>query len=480
MSSKFIGRKEELASLAKLLKKKSASLVVVQGRRRIGKSRLIEEFAKDYTFFQFSGLFPTTGTTPQSERDEFARQLSHTTGLPEVSADDWSKLFLLLHEKSREGRVIILLDEISWMGSKDPDFLAKLKNAWDLYFKKNPELLLFLCGSSSAWIEKNILASTGFVGRISFRLTLNELTLPECAKFWPQIPGQISAYEKLKILSVTGGIPRYLEEVNPWMSAEENIRDLCFVNGGPLVNEFNDIFSDLFHKRSPTYKKIVLTLANGPLDIKEITKMLDMEQSGFISEYLDDLVKSGFITRDYTWHIVSGEVSRLSVFRLSDNYIRFYLKYIDKNILRIKNDEFAIKSVTALPGWESIMGFQFENLVLKNRRHIQSLLKIKPEWIVSSNPFFQRSTVKNPGCQIDYLIQTKFNELFVCEIKFSKNEISSSIIDEMQRKLQSFVYPKKFSIKPVLIHVNGVHDDVEDSGFFAEIIDFGLLLNNNE
>ncbi len=477
MASKFIGRQEELQSLEKLLKKKSASLVVVQGRRRIGKSRLIEEFAKDYTFLQFSGLFPTAGTTAQSERNEFARQLSYTTGLPEIYADDWNKLFLLLFEKIKEGRFIVLFDEISWMGSKDSDFLGKFKNAWDIYFKKNVDLIFFLCGSASAWIEKNILSSTGFVGRISYRLVLDELSLSECSQFWPKTGGQISNYEKIKVLSVTGGVPRYLEEINPNLSAEENIKDLCFMKGGPLVNEFNDIFSDLFHKKSATYKKIIATLANGSMEIKEIAKALDTGQSGFISEYLDDLVKSGFITRDYTWHILSGEISRLSHFRLSDNYLRFYLKYIDRNIQRIQNNEFSVKSITALPGWESIMGYQFENLVLKNRKLIRKLLSIRPETVISDNPFFQRKTVKSPGCQIDYLIQTKFNELYVCEIKFSKNVITANIIDEMEKKISAFVYPKRFSCKPILIHVNGVHEDVIDSGFFAEIIDFGKLLD---
>ncbi len=91
MPSSFIGRRDELQALEKLLKKNSASLVVVQGRRRIGKSRLIEEFAKKHTFYEFSGIFPTNQTTIQSQLDEFSRQLHIQTGLPEIKADDWSK-----------------------------------------------------------------------------------------------------------------------------------------------------------------------------------------------------------------------------------------------------------------------------------------------------------------------------------------------------------------------------------------------------
>ncbi|WP_238375380.1 AAA family ATPase [Rickettsia massiliae] len=476
MKIPFIGRQQELQTLSKLLKKNVASLVVIQGRRRIGKSRLVEEFAKNYTFYQFSGLPPVHETTAQSERNEFSRQLAIQTKLPELYADDWNKLFILLADKVTTSRCIILFDEISWIGSKDPDFLGKFKNAWDLYFKKNPKLLFILCGSVSSWIENNILSNTGFVGRISYRLTLDELPVQDCSKFWLKAGHYISAYEKFKVLAVTGGIPRYLEEIKPELSAEENIRDLCFIKGGALVNEFNDIFSDLFSTRSPTYKKIIQVLANGAQDIKTICNMLNIGQTGFISEYLDNLMKSGFISRDYTWHITSGEVSKLSHFRLSDNYLRFYLKYIDKNRLRIENNEFTFKSLASLPGLETIISLQFENLVLKNRKYIKECLYITPEEVISDNPFFQKKTTRYPGCQIDYLIQTKFGGLYICEIKFSKHPITYSIIDEVQKKLDRLYYPKGFSCRPVLIHVNGVHEDVIDSGFFAAIIDFGNLL----
>jgi uncharacterized protein len=106
--------------------------------------------------------------------------------------------------------VLLFFDEISWMGSKDPTFLGKRKNAWDLQFKKNDRLVFVVCGSASSWIEENLLSSTGFVGRISYRLTLEELPLPDCNRFWPD---SIATYEKFKILSVTGGVPKYLEEI---------------------------------------------------------------------------------------------------------------------------------------------------------------------------------------------------------------------------------------------------------------------------
>ncbi len=476
MSLPFIGRKKELATLEKLLKKSVASLVVVKGRRRIGKSRLIQEFAKKYTFYQFSGLPLTPETSIQSQLDAFALQLSEQTGLPKIQANDWSKLFHLLADKIKTGRIIVLFDEISWMGSKDPDFLGKFKNAWDIYFKKNNKLIFFLCGSVSSWIDKNILASTGFVGRISFRLTLDELPLNECNEFWTHKDSLISPYEKFKILSVTGGIPRYLEEIDTSLPGNENIKDLCFSPGGLLVHEFHDIFSDIFGHRTGIYKRIVEALANGPLDAKKICKLLGVTYTGTQNEYLDDLVASGFVKRDYTWHFSTGKISRFSQFRLSDNYVRFYLKYIDPVLPKIENHTFDFASLSALPGWETIKGYQFENLVLKNRRFLRECLHLNPNDIIADNPFFQRTSEEVPGCQIDYLIQTKFRVLYVCEFKFSSQPVGTRVIREMQEKIRRLSYPKGFSILPVLVHVNGVDDEVLGSGFFANVIDFSQAL----
>ncbi len=475
--TQFIGRTNELKTLNRLLEKQTASLVILKGRRRIGKSRLIEEFSNDKHFYVFSGLPPTAETSKQSQLDEFAEQLHLQTGLPEIKADDWNKLFLLLAEKVKQESVIILFDEISWMGSKDADFLGKLKNAWDLYFKKNPDLILVLCGSVSAWIEKNIVNSTGFMGRPSMYMTLEELPLNECNQFWDKQNGNISPFEKFKILAVTGGVPRYLELINPKIPAEENIKQLCFVKNGPLLNEFEHIFSDIFSKRSGIYKKIVTQLVKGPATAEKLAKDVKLIRTGTFDDYLNDLVLSGFIARDYTWHLNTNKPSKLSQFRLKDNYIRFYLKYILPNKAKIEKDRYQNVSLTSLPGWETIMGLQFENLVLNNYVSIINLLNIKPEEVIVDNPFFQRPTARQKGCQIDYLIQTKFDTIYICEIKFSKHLVGMNVISEVKEKIKRLNIPRHISRRPVLIHVNGVTDDVLDADYFANIIDFSELLN---
>lgn len=473
--AKFIGRESEMSRLKGLLSKKSASLIVVRGRRRIGKSRLLAEFGKEMKSFFFSGNPPIRETTAQSQRDVFVRQLERA-GIPGVKPDDWGNLFWHLSKHTQKGQILIVFDEISWMGGKDPHFLGQLKTAWDMYFSKNPQLIIALCGSISSWIEKNILSSTGFLGRITIDLLLEELPLHSCNTFWHPKEGRITAYEKFKLLSVTGGVPLYLEQIRPNLPAEQNILDLCFTRGGLLVREFDEIFSDLFSRKKGSHKELVTCLANGPKELGQICKELGKSQGGLYSQYLDELVKAGFVKRDFTWDLKSGKQGKLSRYRLSDNYLRFYLKYIAPNITKIERGSLSASMLNNLPGWESIMGLQFENLVVHNFKVLWKAMNISSEEVILDGPFFQSATAKRPGCQIDYMIQTRFHNLYLCEVKFSKKPVGIKIIEEMEEKRKRLSIPKHFSIRPVLIHVNGVEESVLNEGYFDKVIDFGQLL----
>lgn len=468
----FIGRKKELAKLTQIAENRIANLIILKGRRRIGKTRLAEEFGKNYKTLIFTGLPPTEGMTPQLQRDHFASQLARQFLIPTPRSNDWNDLFWALAHYTKEGRVLIVLDEISWLGMDDPTFLGKLKTAWDTDFKKNSKLMLILTGSVSSWIEKNILCSTGFVGRISLDLTLNELPLFRCDEFWQSEQNRVSPYEKFKLLAVTGGVPRYLEAIIPTLSSEENIRRLCFQSGGLLLKEYEQIFSDLFHEKGPLYSKIVSRLADGACEMGEIRNVLGLERGGRLTDFLYELETAGFISKDNTWSIKTGKISKLRKYRLKDNYLRFYLKYIEPNFPRIEQDRYHVNPTQ----WPAIFGLQFENLVLNNRNRILELLHIDPHNVVCDNPYFQKQTIRHPGCQIDYLIQTRDKTLYLCEIKFSQQPVSSDVILQVEKKMKALSLPKGFSIRPILIHVNGVSERVLADEFFSTVIDFSQLL----
>jgi len=474
----FVGREPELSKLSNLILKDTASLVVVKGRRRIGKSRLVDEFGKSFSkYYKFAGLPPTENLAGIDQKKEFKNQFEQQFKVPGIDCSDWSHLFYHLAAQTRKGKVLILIDEISWMGDQDRTFLGKLKSAWDLHFKTNQQLILVLCSSVSSWVEKNILSSTGFMGRISLEISLSELPINACLKFWKKTSKRISVYEKLKVLSVTGGVPRYLEEITASVSAEENIKRLCFQAEGILVNEFDRLFSDLFDNRSMLYQKIIRILINGTASFNEICQKLKLQKSGVVSQYMEDLIQARFILKYSSWSIKKRQLTKLYKYRISDNYIRFYLKYVDPIKELIQKGHFNFKSVYSLSNWESIMGLQFENLVVNNIGFLFPYIGIHVDNILFEGPYFQKQTKHKTGCQIDYLIQDRFNTLYIIELKFSKGDIPATVIENMKRKIKALDAPKNISIRPVLIYVGTISDSIKYHPIFDRVISFEDILD---
>ena len=470
MTSFFIGRKSELERFKSLYEKLTPSLAVVKGRRRIGKSRFICEFASNYpgrTFWSFAGLAPQDGITTQTQRDHFARQLAHYLKVPPMTFYDWSDAFehLSLHVKSKD---IILFDEISWMGGKDPSFISKLKAWWD---KQTLPLLLVFCGSVSTWIEENILKSTAFFGRVNLILNLEPLSIPESADFLRKLGMKLSCYDMYKLLSIVGGVPWYLEQFNPKITADENIKQLAFEKNGLLVSEFNCIFHDLFNGKGVTYKKILETLKEGDKTLSEIRKEIDFGRSGTLSQMMEHLIVAGFVVKQSLWSFKTKNPLKQSLYRLSDPYMRFYLKMIEPNLPGILEGAYEQVPLSTMIGFDAHMGLQIEALLLQNRSLLVQNLGISPVDIVRSGPYRQTKNTIQQGCQIDYLIQTKTNTLFICEFKFKRREINSAIISEMGEKISRLNAPKGFARVPVLFHLSGVTDAVATNSFFYRIID---------
>lgn len=469
--SVFIGRNEELMQLNDLYNKKTSSLVVIKGRRRIGKSRLIDEFAKKNTFYKFSGLAPIQGLTAQDQRNEFMLQLSQQTNIPELLIEDWSKIFYLLANQCEKGRVVLIFDEISWMAHDDVTFLSKLKNAWDLHFKKNPKLILILCGSVSAWIEKNILSSTGFFGRVSLNITLSELPLPDSNKLLNALGFHRSVTEKYIYLSLTGGVPWYIEQVNPKYSALDNIKNLCFKKNALLVKEYEHIFHDLFGKRSHLYQQMAGLLAEGDLDYEMLSKKMAYSKSSALTEYIEELIVSGYVSSYNSWSLKSGKAShKLKKYRLSDNFLRFYFKYMKNKLLNINSGSYEKVNLSSFPGWQSMLGLQFENLVIKNYDLLFRALAINPADVVVHGSYFQRKNARQRGCQIDYMIQTKYNTLFVCEIKFTQDSLGVEVVESVKEKIARLSLPRSFAALPVLIHAGETTQMLRDAEYFFSVI----------
>lgn len=467
----FIGRTSEIELIKRQLKMESSRIVVINGRRRIGKSRLAEEIAKGYRFFSFSGLAPDLCSQSDKSKEQiqrFIRQLQDQTNKNYGDCSDWMEALYLLGRKIPDNeKTVVLLDEISWMGMDDRNFVGKLKIWWDTKIAHGKNVLLIFCGSVSTWIEKNIINSTAFYGRISLVINLQPLSIPEAAKFLRTRNFRKSAFDVLEILAVTGGIPWYLEQIDPDESNETNIENLCFKRSGLLRNEFDIIFNDVFSRHGEVYNQILLTLSEGAKNLSEIRSRIKYAHSGQLSDLMSNLVLCGFITKHQQWSLKTKKLGKQSIYRISDPYIHFYLKYIRPYVVEGRDGE--------LPkGFNSIMGLQMESLLIQNRELILKLLNIQHP--IMDNPYIQRPTVKKTGCQIDYLIQASTNNLYLCEFKFRQTSIGRETIEEVQEKIKRLIIPRGTAIVPVLFYMGELRESILTSNFFYKIIDLCDLL----
>jgi len=470
----FVGRENELRELSSLWEKGTASLVTCRGRRRIGKSTLIDEFAHRTadTFIEIEGLAPRKGLSDARQRRHFADTLSLHCGR-RIRSSSWAELFAALDQQiPDEGRTVVLLDEISWIGAYNPDFAGYLKIAWDRFWSKHDRLVVVLCGSVSAWIADNILHSTGFAGRDSLDLEVGELTLADCVKLLTLHGTRLSVREKLDFLAVTGGVPKYLLELQPERSVEENVRRMYFTPNGLLFREFDETFSAVFGRRAKTRGDTLRCLAAGPLSVSELAEKEKCTPSGRLTRALEDLRYAGFVTRDVGINPETDKPFREVRYRLRDCYTRFFLKYVEPKGMAIEQGLYAFSGLEQLPDWSGLLGLQFETLVLNHIPEILPSLGLERSLIRSAAPYVKRGE-KGEGVQIDLLIQTN-RTVFVVEIK-RRMRIDSDIADEIQRKIGRLRIPSGLSVRTALVYDGELAPSIEADHVFDFLVPFGLL-----
>ena len=478
----FIGREDQLKQLRDLWRKPVASLVTCRGRRRIGKSTLIAEFARRnrVKFLRIEGLQPREGVNNETQLEGFARQLAEQCHEPYEPLTNWFDAFARLDKHiDFRAKTVVLLDEISWMGKFDVRFPGELKYAWDNRFAKKPKLIFVLCGSVSSWIDKNILKSKGFVGRTSLNLTIPELSMKEACAFWDsrQAGNLMATREIIDILSITGGVPKYLENIVATATANENIANMCFTPGGLLVDEFDEIFNDVLDENLGFKKKLLMVLAEGSKSPTELAQSLDIERGGAVTENLEGLEAAGFVAKDEYVNPVNGKRSNLVRYRISDNYTRFYLKYIEPHRSMIRKGTYRFISIEQLPGWNAILGLQFETLVGSNLLTLMKELNLDKTLLLSASPYRQCETTRAKGCQVDLLLLTR-HAAYVVEIK-RRETIGEEVVSEVQEKLRRLKVRRGMSVIPALVYEGRISKRIAADGFFAHIVSAEQLLGRS-
>jgi hypothetical protein len=407
--------------------------------------------------------------TDAAQRRRFCEKVAEYSRHEMVPAQTWSLAFAQLDEVLSSGRkTVVLLDEISWLGGYNADFAGYLKEAWDRRFRKHPNLVFVLCGSVSAWIAENILDSTGFVGRDSLDIELRELPPFQCQQMLGPAGERMSTREKVDLLSVTGGVPKYLEDVRPELSVDENVRRMCFMSRGLLFREFNETFNGVFGRRAKTRGRILKMLMAGPKSAAELAEIEGKTPNGSYARALKDLRMAGYVAGDGGLNPCTGEPLREERFRISDNYTRFYLHYIEPRRQMVEKDLFEFSSLEQLKGLDVMLGLQFENLVLGNLQMLFPMLGLESSLVLSAAPYCQRATADRDGCQIDLLIQTQ-RMLMAVEIK-RRREIGHEIIDEVDGKVRKLKFSGNLSLRTALVYEGNLSPSVAADHYFDFLV----------
>jgi len=472
----FFGREELLLELNSLWGKRVSSLVTCRGRRRIGKTALVEQFAErsGARFIRVEGVRPAKGHSNEDELKTFAQQLAVQCGCERTVPLDWLSAFQRLSTLIRDTeRTVVLLDEISWLGHYDPLFADTVKIAWDRWWKKHDRLVVVLCGSVSSWIKENIVDNGEFVGRRSLDVVVGELSLDECVRFWGNAAKRIDVREILDVLSVTGGVPKYLEEIRPGLTAAENIRELCFRPKSVLREDFDDMFRDVITQQPKFSADVLRTLTDGPKNVVEICAQLGVGKGGRVTDALLRLSEAGFVSQDAGRNPETGADIRERCYRLKDNYARFYLKYVEPSKSVIDEGGYDFGRLERLPGWDAVMGLQFENLVVNNYRKLLPHLHLAGALVLSAAPY-RKTGKRGEGCQIDLLLQA---QRFVCLVEVKRClEIGREVVAEMEAKVSRLRLPSGVSVRTALVYEGKVHPAVEAEGYFDALVDIRALI----
>lgn len=419
----MIGRKKETTELNKLYDKNSAEFVAIYGRRRVGKTYLVDETFSGRITFRHAGL------APEDQKDDIGQlknQLEHfyksllLHGMEECEKPkNWFDAFFLLEkflQKIDAGtKQLIFIDELPWLDTPRSNFIQAFEGFWNTWACHRKNLMLVVCGSANSWIlDKLINAHGGLYNRVTHEMKLSPFTLSECEDFYKANNVKISRYDIVQSYMVFGGIPFYLGYVNGEYSLPQNIDNICFAKNAPLRDEYDRLFASAFE--NPDYIKAIVNLLgtkNAGYTRAEILEKLDISDGETFTKSLKALLASDFIVKYYPFGLSKRSVH----YKLVDPFCIFYHHFM-KN-LKTTNEKFWQQNNTSqsLSSWR---GFAFENVCFKHVEQCKKALGISG--VVTQTSAWSKRPDDEEGTQIDLLIIRDDNVTNMCELKFYSGE----------------------------------------------------------
>ena len=448
----LIGRKKPREHLQKLLKSKKSEFLAVYGRRRVGKTYLIKEyFSYQFDFFITGMANATTAQQLFNFDTEMNRQSNLVFDSPSAN---WLEAFQRLREqlesKKKEGKLVVFIDELPWMHTHGSDFLMALEHFWNTWGTHRKDVLLIVCGSAASWMLTEVINSTGGLhNRVTGQMKIEPFTLGEAEELLKSNNCHLDRYQLIQLYMCMGGVPYYLDAVEPGKSAAQTIQDLFFEKSGLLRNEFHNLYRALF-KRHEVYEKVVEVLSTKPYGMarNDVIKSSGLQSGGTLSKVLIDLEESGFITS----YPALDRKNKNTIYRLSDYFTAFYFRFLQKPQ---GSDWLQLIDQPTHRAWQ---GFTFEQVCLDHVPQIKKTLGISG---IQAEQAAWRGATEDKGAQIDLLIDRRDHVITICECKFPLDTytINKEYADQLRTKLSVFkeVSKTKKAVHLAFVSSYGLH-----------------------
>ncbi len=454
----LVGRENERKMLKEAYEADESKFVAIYGRRRIGKTYLVRETFENHFTFQHSGYF---GGKLSDELFEFCISIRQYGLDGFEQPKNWLEAFELLKRvimNSPDKRKVVFLDELSWMDTRGSDFVMALEGFWNGWASARKDVLLIVCGSVTSWmISKIVHNKGGLYNRLSFRINLEPFTLKECEEYVNAKNIIMNRYSILQCYMIMGGVPYYWSFLEKGLSLPQNIDRIFFADNALLDNEFEHIYSSLFHNPEP-YIKIISALGKKKAGMtrEEIVKASKLPESGNLSKKLEELENCGFIRRYNSY----GKKQKDSLYQLIDNFTLFYFKFLEKK----PTDEHFWTNNQLSQAVKTWCGVAFERVCLEHVSEIKNALGISG---VSTNAYSWSCKKDNEkgleGSQIDLIIERRDQIIDLCEMKYSTKpfKVTLKVDTDIHRKTWDFINATgtHFAVHPIILTPYGITDD---------------------
>lgn len=462
----IIGRDQEASKLQLVRAENTPAILIMYGRRRVGKTSLIEETYRGKRLLKFEG---DEALDDIGQIKNCLEQLSRYAKDPKIAKLDyssWREFFLLLWDYISEGEWVVYLEELQWLARYKANLISELKYIWDNYYQGNKKLLVILCGSSHSFMINHVLHSKALYNRSQHEIYLKPLTIQSSIKLlkFKTLKQSIDAF------LMVGGIPEYLKYMNGEKTAIRAMSIHSFTDSGYFLNEYKRIFISSLAKNKD-YKRILEFISvNYSVTAEQIYKGLKMKRNGTFKRILQDLELCGFIIKVTPFDAKIN--TTLIKYEIADNYLHFYYAFIKPIENKIRrgdyiNNLFDVVKPLRLSQW---LGYAFERFLRQNPNIIAKILQFAAVEY-ESGTYFNR-VEKDNKFQIDLAYMRKDRVLTICEVKYTETPVGISVIQELENKIErlSTEIKKRYEIQRVLISREGATKELVERGYFDRIL----------